>query len=124
MRVSLSTAFKALDRAECLRQMMVGIIEAGQLYQLVNMQRVNIRCGPSLLTRVLDGHLKWGSFEFQNLRAKKPFLTLNLRTNGLRSLPNHYQRLGRRAVCRTESFSGHSSKQQPRSKLLDSVISR
>ncbi|KAG8336831.1 hypothetical protein J6590_037046 [Homalodisca vitripennis] len=52
------------------------------------------------------------------VRAKKPSLTLNLGTNGLKVTSEPPPR---RLLTRTGSLSGHPSKQQPRSTLLDPV---
>ncbi|KAG8272707.1 hypothetical protein J6590_036581 [Homalodisca vitripennis] len=57
--------------------------------------------------------------------AKKPSLKLNLRTNGLKD-DFRITTKGRAGglLARSGSLSGHSSKQQPRSTLLDLVILR
>ncbi|KAG8307304.1 hypothetical protein J6590_024952 [Homalodisca vitripennis] len=61
------------------------------------------------------------------VRAKKPSLTLNMGTKGLLKVTSKPPPMAGQAGClqgRTGSLSGHPSKQQPRSTLLDLVISQ
>ncbi|KAG8269776.1 hypothetical protein J6590_100219 [Homalodisca vitripennis] len=58
------------------------------------------------------------------IRAKKPSLTLNLGTNGLKVIQTTANGRAGGLLARTGSLGGHPSKQQPRSTLLDPVISR
>ncbi|KAG8278320.1 hypothetical protein J6590_023769 [Homalodisca vitripennis] len=61
------------------------------------------------------------------VRAKKPSLTLNLGTNNGSKVTCEPPTTNGRAggmLARTGSLSGHPSKQQPRSTLLDPVIRR
>ncbi|KAG8310639.1 hypothetical protein J6590_060175 [Homalodisca vitripennis] len=56
------------------------------------------------------------------VRAKKPSLSLNLGANGLKVTSE--PRSGRRAACKYRIAQRSKQQQQPRSTLLDSVISR
>ncbi|KAG8246690.1 hypothetical protein J6590_078628 [Homalodisca vitripennis] len=58
------------------------------------------------------------------VRAKKPSLTLNLGINGVEvtSEPPPMNDQAGELLARTGSLSGHPSKQQPRSTLLDPIL--
>ncbi|KAG8302706.1 hypothetical protein J6590_026909 [Homalodisca vitripennis] len=57
------------------------------------------------------------------VRAKKPSLTLNLGTNGLK-VPNHHQWPGRRAACKNRIAQRSPIQAAATLTLLDLVILR